>query len=416
MQKIKSIRYFVDQNLTSYLLALILSSLMFGYALSSIALGIFVGYSIIKGLYLAGSFKMDYKLLFPILFFVFFSLTYFWSIDKDLTLKGIGRMMALFLVPLAFSFISKINKKELDFILDVFTKTNVCVGVFFIITSLLRYLNSGLISEFYYHNLVSDLDLSAIFVSAFYILSFFYLLIRKQKKLFDKISLVFLFILIVLLSSKIITFCLILGILIYVIRVFKPKMVNLYKIIIVLTLGFGIFVLSSKEIILRVKEETKTNIYEILNKEQFNQIYPWTGTSIRLLQLRILKEQIEQEHIFWKGFGLFASRVDLIKQHKRLNTYEGFHNYNYHNMYAQTLSESGIIGFIILLVLLITNFINAIRSKSFLFLMFNILIILWFLTESVLWVQRGLFFFVIFYCLFNRAYFNDVNNEIMHNR
>jgi hypothetical protein len=115
---------------------------------------------------------------------------------------------------------------------------------------------------------------------------------------------------------------------------------------------------------------------------------------------RILKEQLSQDNIILTGYGLFASRENLEQRHKNFNTYFGYHNYNYHNQYAQTISESGIIGLILLILLLGTNIYKAIRSHYFLFISFSILIILWFATESVLWVQRGVVFFSVFYCLF----------------
>ena len=131
----------------------------------------------------------------------------------------------------------------------------------------------------------------------------------------------------------------------------------------------------------------------------------WTGTSFRLFQLRLLKEQIEEDNIFWKGFGLFASRVDLEKKHKSYNTYKGFYTYNYHNQYAQIMAESGIIGFLILIIFLFLNFKNAYLSLNYTFIYISFILIVTFFTESFLWVQRGLIFTTIFTSLFNRTKF-----------
>ena len=60
---------------------------------------------------------------------------------------------------------------------------------------------------------------------------------------------------------------------------------------------------------------------------------------------------------------------------------------------AQNIGE---LGFILSL-----NIKNAIKSKDFVHIAFAILMISLFLTESFLWRQRGVLFFMIFYCLFN---------------
>ena len=145
--------------------------------------------------------------------------------------------------------------------------------------------------------------------------------------------------------------------------------------------------------------EKHTKFNEVLEKEEFGKVYYWTGSSIRLFQLRILKEQIEEENIILKGFGLFASKQNLEQRHKNYDTYFKFHYYNYHNQYAQTLSETGVLGLVILLSILICVWIRGIKSKNFLIIMFSLMMSFVFFTESVLWRQRGLFLFIIFYCL-----------------
>jgi len=190
---------------------------------------------------------------------------------------------------------------------------------------------------------------------------------------------------------------------------FKPfsyfKNIKLIFIAILVTL---VVILISSRVINRFFEEKTTNIQEILYKQKFNKIYPWTGTSIRLLQLRILHEQIEEESIFWQGFGLFTSRDNLKKRHLKFNTYFGYHTYNYHNQYAQIFSEAGIFGLLLLVLMLFYNFKKALKTKNFLFISFAIIIPIVFLTESFLWVQRGIIFFTVFYCLLNRTNFNSL--------
>ncbi|NIK90862.1 hypothetical protein GZ212_01755 [Mangrovimonas sp. CR14] len=399
-------------NKAHYFVALILSTLMLGYAPSSIALALLVVYCAIffftnKKFY---SFK-DLALLLPIILYVWFLTTYLWTLNEGLTLKGLGRMLALFLVPCSFLIIPKFTLDQFKFILNTYTCSNLLFGVLFIISAFIRYMKSRSFTEFTYHDLTLDFELNAIYVSAFFSISFFYLLLKSQKRPYELFALIFLLFLLILLSSKSILFCTILGTLLFGFRQFYFKRIKFLKLVFGGILILLIISFSSKEILKRVEEELvinsreKISLQQVLEKDHFSKVYPWTGTSIRLFQLRLLKEQIQEKRIFLKGFGLFASRDDLKKRHLKYGTYKGYHLYNYHNNYAQTFAESGIFGLFLILLIIALNVLMAIRSKYFLFIFFSILIPIWFFTESVLWVQRGLFFFIIFYCLFNRSIF-----------
>lgn len=410
------------KNIGHYLVALVLSTLMLDYAYASICLGLFFTYTILDFIVnKERRLNLDVKLFLPVLLFLWFAATYFWSIDKDLTLKGIGRMLSLILVPIGFFLVPKFSKKEFVIVMQIFTISNFIFGSLFLVLSFIRYIKTENFNEFSYHNLVLDFELNAIYVSAFYSISFIYLLTKKKKSSFDVFCLIFFFTLIILLSSKTILFCLLFASFIIGINKLKNSRIKIVEIIWALIILCLIGFFATKEISRRVKEEfshvnsyEKSSLLQVLEKKEFSKVYPWTGASIRLFQLRLLKEQIEDEHILSSGFGLFASRVDLEKRHIKYGTYNGFHNYNYHNLYAQVLSETGVLGFFLLLVVLSMNFISAIKSTNLLFLFFSFLVPVWSFTESILWVQRGLFFFIILFCLFNRVNFKENLNFDKH--
>ncbi|MBO0330937.1 O-antigen ligase family protein [[Muricauda] lutisoli] len=234
---------------------------------------------------------------------------------------------------------------------------------------------------------------------------------KENSKTIDKIGALFLFLLIILMASKSILFITFIGIIIFFFR--RKPAIYFKKYLFYAGLISLALVVFSKPITNRILQEKGTHFQEVLTNKKFNKIYPWTGTSIRLLQLRILKEQIEEEGIFWTGFGLAASNNNLIKRHTEFNTYSAFHHYNYHNTYAQSFSETGIIGLLFLLIFLGRNLINGFKSKSYVFFMSSLLMIIWPLTESVLSRQRGIYFFIILICVFNHVRYiqNKLNAE-----
>ncbi|WP_040252905.1 hypothetical protein [Psychroserpens mesophilus] len=397
------------RDFLSYLIVLVLSTLLIGYAPSSISLGIFVFFAFRHAIINKVKFRFEIMILLPITLYILCCVSYFWSVDQQITLKGIGRLVALVVVPLAFSCIPKFSIRSVRLIFNWFSISNVLLGVFFIIVALLKYLKTGQLSVFTYHNLVEILDLNAIYVSVFYSLSFLFLLTKKKKKQRDFLSLAFLGILIFLLSSKMIIISFILCNLIYILFYKGIQTLKSPKTIALIVLSIGIATIASKQVIERFLVESTTSFEEVFNKEKFNKVYPWTGTSIRILQLRNLKGQLEEDDIFWKGFGLFASRENLRERHIAFNTYYGYHGYNYHNMYAQILSELGIFGLSILLLILVLGMIKAINTKYFIYFAFYLLMTMTFLTESFLWVQRGLFLFIIVHCMFSRTEFTVLN-------
>lgn len=400
----RKIKDFINsQEFLAYLIALVLSTLFIGYAPSSIAMGIFIFFAVRHSIIHKNKQKTDYRLLLPIVLYVLFSFTLFWTVNNDQTQKGLSRTLLLFIIPIAFNLIPKFTLKLFNLILKIFTGANILFGICFLISGVVRYFKFHSLSVFTYHELVSDLELNAIYVSVSFAISLFYLLSKKAKPIQDVLKIVFFIILLILLSSKTILFVLLLGFFVYV---FSFK-VNKSKLVFVIIIGIIIVGFLSKNSLERFLFEKETKVTEVLTKQEFGQVYLWTGTSIRLLQLRILKEQLQEEAIFWKGFGLFASKDNIKKRHLELNTYPGFHIYNYHNQYAQIFSETGIFGLLLLVCMLGVLFAGALNSNSFLFIMFSFTITFVFFTESLLWRQTGLFLFIVLYCLFNRTVFEN---------
>ncbi|SDB62072.1 O-antigen ligase [Flavobacteriaceae bacterium MAR_2010_188] len=411
MFKAKIKQFINSQKFLGYLIALVLSTILIGFAPSSIALGIFVFFSIRYFIIHKQKLKIDSNLLLPIALYFLFFITLFWSVDIDQTKKGLARTVVLILVPIAFNLIPKFTLKSFYLIFRIFTGTNILLGIFFLISAFIRYTESFSLGVFTYHELVSDLELNAIYVSVIFSISLFYLLSKKTKTFQDNFKIVFFIILGFLLSSKLMLIILAVAILVYM---FSFR-VNRVKLVYLIIMGTVIVYLAPKKLMERFLFEKETKIEEVWTKKEFGHVYLWTGTSIRLLQLRILKDQLKEEAIFWKGFGLYASRDNTLKRHIKFNTYPGFHTYNYHNQYAQIFSETGIFGLGLLLGMLGILFVNALNSKDFLFIMFSITITFVFFTETFLWRQTGLFLFIILYSLLNRTVFENevvkINNR-----
>jgi hypothetical protein len=379
------------------------------------------------------SFIFTKELFLPIFLFVFMLLSYFWSIDKTSTIKALPKEIYLLLIPTTFMLLQPVTEKYKSKIVKYYSFSIVLFVVYYLIRALIRFFILKDTSVFFYHGeynndigLVSK-ELNAIHISVFVVIAFFYFYTSSEKSIINKILSILLFAFVMLLSSKNIILVFIVLILIHFF--FFSKTANKMRLRNIFIFLFVVgFVFSFGKIKERFQLEFQTNsdnslssnvikdlpkgvhnisIFEAWSNEKFtpNDFFP--GTAFRVYQARLFFEFLEEENIFWNGFGLNASYKKVEEKALFYNVFlgnqgiEGYQKKNFHNQYIQVFAELGVFGFLILLFILYVNLKIAIKHKDFIHIAFSVLMISLFLTESFLWRQRGVVFFTLFYCLFN---------------
>jgi len=372
------------------------------------------------------NFKVDSNLIPLVLLYFIMLISFFWSIERESTIKAFSKELSLLIIPLSIfsskEFLIK-NKKK---VLKYYSYSILLLSILFLVRAFFNFIINGNLKVFLYHDLVSK-DLNAIHVSVFVSIAFFYFFIKDLKKTIDYFLIIYLFVFLLLLSSKIIVFTTILLILIYFF--FYSRSANKMRLrnltfIIAIILGSLYFGKIKEKILFEFKIKADSNIgHTVINKkevgsniismkeawynEKFNQTDYFSGTSFRVYQARLLFDFLKEDRIFWTGFGLNASYDKIEEKGIKYNVFlgnhsvEGYQKKNFHNQYVQNFAELGVIGFLILLMILFINIKNALKTKDFIHIAFAVLMISLFLTESFLWRQRGVLFFTILYCLFN---------------
>jgi O-antigen ligase len=97
------------------------------------------------------------------------------------------------------------------------------------------------------------------------------------------------------------------------------------------------------------------------------------------------------------GVGIGDVRAELMKEYQRLgdqNLIEN--NYNAHNQFLEILLEDGIIGLVFFMTILICMFIIMISEKNLLYGLFIIMMLFFFMFETVLYRLAGVSFFALF--------------------
>ena len=418
---------FIILALLTIPLAMILSSISVGFLL------------IVTVIYFKKSnFKFDNNLVLPIILYVIMLLSVFWTIDFDRTLTALLKQIPLLIIPLCFMVFQSLTAIQKQKIIQYYSYGIVLFAVFYLIKATVRFILTQETSVFFYHELVSK-EVNAIHVSVYVAIAFFYFFTKPLKKTLDFVVLTILLLLVFLLSSKNITVVFIGLMIIYHLFYSKlSKQLRLKNLIIVgvLLVSFA-FIGKIKD---RFKQEyetimTDSTVNDVISKDggtvynvsikqawtnekfQPNDFFP--GTAFRVYQLRVFLELLQENNIFWQGFGLNASYKKIEEKGISYNVYlgdesknlEGYQKKNFHNQYVQNFAELGVFGFLILIIMLLVNLKNGIQTKNFIHISFAILMISLFLTESFLWRQRGVMFFTIMYCVFNSKTLNKNSNE-----
>ena len=117
--------------------------------------------------------------------------------------------------------------------------------------------------------------------------------------------------------------------------------------------------------------------------------------------LKLIKEK-------WiTGYGTGLSKKVAKEQFKK-DGYDFFFkkNYNSHNQYIQVFIDQGVFGFLLLVFFTFGMLYASLKQKDFIYALFLVIMILNFMTESILETQSGVIFFAFFNTIFFFQWFN----------
>ncbi len=410
----------------AFALVLLVIPLPLGF--SNIALVLFVLASIMY-CYKHRVFRFTHVTVVPMLLFLFMAASWFWSIDKGLTGPAISKELSLLLIPLGFSLLPAMRPADRQKILYIYGIGYAIFAFLCQVRAVLRYLFGEGEHVFYYHELVS-LEVNAIHVSVFAALAFFVLISRPVREAHDYAGMAVLVSFIVFLSSKNVSLVFLFLVAVYVLFNIWGKKKQSF-LILGSILGTLIFLMAfNKKLNERLREEYKTmferntinqemssykglvynvSIDQAWNQEKFEPAQYFPGAAFRVYQARVFRDIMTRDKVWYYGYGLNASYPKIGERGKELNVYQGegaksgYNQLNFHNQYLQIFAELGVFALVILLWMLIFSLYRGFRNKDFVHISFTVLMITVFLTESFLWRQRGMTFFIALYCLFNAA-------------
>lgn len=389
-------------TISDFLVVLILVTLPLGFAVNSISIILFL----IAAIYSAVSkgFKIEFckvHVLFVMLYMLF-ACSLIWTNNLENTKEGLVRFLSFLIIPLAF-FLNNKTKIRHEVVFNIFSKSLVVYGFYVLILGVFKAFQGNDISYLFYHQLSNNLSkMNAIYLSVFMSFGIAYFLNKRNKSKIDLFCAIFLGLVLILLSSKIIiTITVLLSVILHFKRIKVKKISVKNKVIVVAALL--LFSILSLNFVKRFKTEfDTTKIGEVLHKKDFGHVYLWSGTGLRMFQIKAFTEIVVEQNNFFLGSGLNNSQKSLNEKYVEYNLYPGFLNYNYHNQYVQIFAELGIVGLGLLLVIMVLILKKGINDRNYFLISFIILILVVCITESFLWRQRGMVFFITIALLFSQ--------------
>lgn len=401
-----------NNKLIDYSLALFLATLPLPFAIINCSFALFLVATLIS--FRKENAKLNYYLILPIVYYVLCIASLFWSRDIHESTKYLSKGLFFIAIPIIFQVIPKLDFKRRTSILTYYSYAMVIASIFYIARAIIRYITTADISHFFYHHLVT-LEVNAIYVSLFISLALIQLLSQASKKFYDYISLGILLVFLILLSSKNVLIITFIGIGIYLLK--NYKLIHKKYFIVALLVGILAMIPLSSKIYERFKIEfvdssenivlengtINVSIKNAWQQDKFSPNYYFNGSAFRIYQFRIFTEMMNENNKFLTGFGAATVQPKIKEKQVEHKLYEDYGNLNFHNQYLQSFACLGIIGLLLTIGMNISNWVNSIKYKDFVFLFFTILTTSIMFTESLFERQRGIVFFVILYCLFQHT-------------
>jgi len=327
-----------------------------------------------------------------------------YSINRQEGFNDVGKQITIFLIPIFFCLNPLDIKKYRPQLLLSFAV--ICTGTviylyadaFVTIRHYKLPLSAIVSSAFINHNFAEPIDMHATFFSMQLVIALVYLTVAlikandKHYRLFYLLCSIILTAGLIQLSSKSVLVVLFLAMNI-AIPYFVLKSSKRWKFVIVsssVSLILIAGVLYSGTFRERFLNEFKLD----LSNASVNEV-----NDGRLARWQVVTGLISNKPVIGYGTG---SEMGLLQNafytHKLYNSY--LNKLNAHNEYLSMLLKSGIIGFLIYAATLIWGFLISLKQKDLLFFSFILLIIIASMSENVLDVDKGIFFYAFFYSFF----------------
>ena len=285
----------------------------------------------------------------------------------------------------------------------------------------LAYLNDGNTDHFFYHKLSGFMGIHGIYFAIYVSFCLFvpadFLLQHRGEgpsrlKWGAGLLMLLFTVVIILLSSKTMIILVVVYLNVFLVLYAIKGRRNVVGAVVVVNVLFGAALLSLPFVRERFHNALHSDYFDY--KRQNDYEFYYTGVSLRIAIWRVCVDIVQEQRAWFWGVGTGDGQQMLDEKYEAYGFYtgnatlsdRGVLGYNAHNQYLQFLLSVGLLGLGGFLALLVLTMQVVVRSGQHLLLMLLVLLSVSSLTESVLCRQKGVVFFMLFYCLyiFHSAY------------
>ena len=401
--------FFIDDTLANKIsywhLVGFLITLPFDFFYSEFILISFAAHTLIhcKGSYLKTVFSKEVCILTSI--YILGAVCIVYSPDKPEGINIAGKQLAILIMPVIFA-LTSLDLEKYQLHLCKFFAFTCTVTIIYLYADALRVilyfhlpLSSLFSLIFMNHNFCLPIDIHATYMSlyvAFAIIIFAYCLSFEKKagiKYFYIACICILSIGLLQLSSRAVFIALLLVINIaFPLLLFKGKKRVRFSVI-SLSLSLALFFVISNI------DAFKVRYFNELKKDLVNKAELVEINEPRMARWELIMGLVKRSPVI--GYGTGAEKQMLKEKYFENRLYSSYINeFNTHSEYLSLLLKMGIIGLALFLYTLFTGFASAWKKRDLLFFGFLILISIVGVSENVLDLNKGIFFYSFFFSLF----------------
>ncbi len=380
----------------------------FSLPMSKQAVGIAAGVSALFALINFRYYEMDVKMRrqfwLLVLFYLTILLAYLYTENSLKGLHHIEMKLALLAFPVIFALNPKLDKRKIEIILAFFIAAMVLACLISLGYALYRYMFEKHIYKqniffFYYNDLINPFKLSPAYYSLYVgfatLLLVVYLIenaVRLKRAHIVLISLVVILLsgFNILLSARMPLFAFVFSLVFLFSARLTIKSWSGYIAIAIFLGAIGVFIVSNDYTLSRISKVNSLS-YDIENPD----FKAWNAVTTRVAIWSCSWEVIRSNAFLGVGPGDSNQELFAVYRSKGFN-YGLNERYNAHNQYLQVLMGIGIVGLTIFLITLATQVKTAFKRADWYYIVFLLLVIPCFLTESYLDRLKGVLFYGFF--------------------
>ena len=404
MKEVFFINDTVENKISYYHLLAFLAALPFDRFFSQVVFISLIIHTLIHLKKKTGS-TINKTVLIPAALYLLFFVSFFYSPDKANAIKELGRQLPIIIFPLFFAY-TEFDFRKYRMQLLIFFSMVCTLTVLYLLFDTLRVvfeynlpLKVLFSAEFINHNFSAPIEMHATYLSMYVALSlvsclyFFVTGFSFLQKITYGLAISVLAAGLILLSSRavIIALCFILAV--FPFLVLKEKKRIKYSI------GIAAVLLIAFLVTMKI-DSLRTRFISDLSQELAKPSVVMNVISeSRVARWKCALELVRKSPVI--GYGIGSEKRLLKEKYFEQKLYSSYINsLDAHNQYLSFLLKTGIIGLGVFLFVLFSGFKAALLEKDIFFTGFLVLVTVVSVSENILDVNKGIFFFSFFFSLF----------------